>query len=269
MGCALPISAVHKPVVDALLRGAELLLLEALTHSLAGNICLVQRCNHKIDELLHIQYFPAELKGDVEKISRKILWDTYEKVLNDLVFEALETAKTGDQNAKKLARDRLTQACKEARSAGVPASFLKEVSLRDEIISLTTDGSLDEPAKRAAEQKTRIKDTPPLVANERRRTLRYAAPEVIMTLSGGEECPCINWSCMGFLVASESSPKVDKTVRFSLHCPVIPQFRERFSGVVVRQTPGRNFAVALPEMDTRILRLMKLLKSEGIRPDLY
>ena len=263
-----------KKVIESMIQAAEQLILEATAYSAAGKVENVAKCVKKLEEVVKLKGFPKEIAEDFKELCRKNLKDAHEKHVCDLFDAAMDVARDGTPDQRKEEFARVTASIREAVKCGADEAFCEEMTKRLDIFNLTTKEGIDEAAKRAAKRKTELKAEKPAVPRERRRGRRYADPVLVIDCHRwgySEVYRTINWSYCGFLVsASKDLPAVGKTVKFAVRCGLLPKFEEWMSGTVVRiSKEPSGFAIAMPEMAPGILKLMSLLRKDGIELEPY
>ena len=256
-------------IIDALLHAAEQLLLESYAYSFKGNAARVNICKNKIIKIISYDLFPRDLANDIIYFSERLQRETYEKLIETLVFEGFHAARTGNGDQKKLAQQRLAAAIAEARGCGVSDDFLDSVDARRNIIRLTNDGKLDQATKSSAQIKLHTRQSKPRNKVENRKAIRYIDPTLVIECKKYSVYRTIDWSIRGFLVSGAGPyPPAGRNIKFTVRCGLLPEFVAKMDSMVVRVNKTGEFAISLADISTEILRLLYLLKLEGIRPEL-
>jgi hypothetical protein len=267
--CELPCDDQAAQIVETMARAAEQLIIEAVSYSAKGAVDKVERCVGRIGALVQLKGFPSEIGGELISLSHRIRRDAHEKQVSDLFDAAMMTAREGTANERKEALARISAALVKAVKNGADARFCENVAKRLEILTLTTQEGIDDAARRVAGRKTTLKKEPQAFAREHRRAIRYVDPILVLDCRGWGVFRTVNWSCWGFLArgGGEELPPVGKYLKFTVQCGLLPGFEERIAGTVIRNTQHGNFVVEMPSMTLGILRLMTLLKRNGIVPE--
>ncbi len=266
----IPPDQNKKAAIKKMVQAGEQIILEALSYSTKPDTSRLDFCVEKMDELVTLKDFPAGLGGDLKSLCRRIRRETHEKRVSDLIDEALTAIRDGTLVNRKQALDGIFAALFDAVKSGADRDFSDQVAKRLEVFALTSRQGIDDPARREAARKTALRvESGPERAGEgrgRRRAIRYADPVLVLDCRGWGPYRTVNWSCYGFLVdgAGKQPPAIGKHLRFALRCGLLPDFEERMSGTVVKTMPTGDFAIETQNIATEVLKLMNLLKKNGV-----
>lgn len=255
-----------RAIVKKMALAGEQIILEALSYSVSDNISRLDLCVEKMDKLVTLKDFPPGLGGDLKSLCRRIRRETHEKRVSDLIDGAMLAVRDDQLENRRAALDGISAALYEAVRSGADRDFCDQIAKRLEVLALTTRKGIDEPARREAARKTELKaETAPQGGRDRRRAIRYADPVLVLDCRGWGPYRTLNWSCYGFLAdGAGKPPPVGKSLRIALRCGLLPGFEERMAGTVVKLTETGGFAIEMPNIETGILKLMNLLKKNGI-----
>jgi FixJ family two-component response regulator len=250
---------------NLLLRNCEKLIVEVTSYSCTGRVVMVNMCLAKIDIALSNPMFPPDLFEPISKLGKGIARDTHEMRISELFSRVMEVDRVHSPSEYLALQRVLDEAIEDANECGFIDQFDEATKRKIETHKLTTPNGIDEASRLAAEVKLALPPASPHNKIDARRVVRYSDPVLIIDCGKYGSLRTVNWSCMGFLVRSrEFVPDVGRRLKFTVSCNFLPNFIEKLEGTVLRMDRERNIVLSLPEMDSKMLKLTRALKREGI-----
>lgn len=225
----------------------------------------------RFEDLLKDCCFPAQRASEIRAKLRVIRCEAYEKSVDLLLHKIENASKIEDFKTRNeligLTRTHLGVALR----FGADEEFKKGVERRLAAALLTTAEGIDKRAKEAAERKAaeelKEKKTGPPHGQERRRCIRYVAPDLKVELDG-RVYQTANWSVRGLLLeTARDDLEPGDHVHLDLSCEGIEGGGRVTARVVDNDETARRLAFDFDGISTVVLGLMHGMRAAGIRPN--